>query len=129
MTLGKDIFLYLGCALFLAMFIWLGIALRIAYTRMDELLAYFENSSFISSKAWYRDAGPRYRLLLFGAMAGCATFNAYQIRHGIISAEDIKNLPQPVRRMLVRMHLVNLALIAALVTLIVVAKIWIFEEW
>lgn len=128
MTLGKEIFLYLGCTLFLAMFIWLGIALRIAYTRMDELLAYFKNSSFISSKAWYRAAGPRFQLLLFGAIAGCATFNGYMIRHGVISAEDIKNLPQPVRQMLVRMHQASWVILLALLTLVVVAKIWIFEE-
>ncbi|MDI3357836.1 hypothetical protein MO767_26330 [Pseudomonas sp. UYIF39] len=104
------------------MFIWIGVALYMAYTKMDVMLGCLKNSSSVMSMASLRHGGPWGKLLLVGGVSGFITFPGFYLRRGSINAEDVNNFPAPLRRKLVALQWTVIGLFAALALLVAVGK-------
>jgi len=104
------------------MFIWIGVALYMAYTKMDVMLGCLKNSSSVMSMASLRHGGPWGKLLLVGGVSGFITFPGFYLKRGSINAEDVNNFPVPLRRKLVALQWTVIGLFAALALLVAVGK-------
>ncbi|WP_423144599.1 hypothetical protein [Pseudomonas chlororaphis] len=80
--------------------IWIGVALHMAYTKMDELLDHLKNCSAIMARAPLKHGGPWGKLLLIGGISGIVTFPGFYLKRGELSAEDLKNFPALFKRKL-----------------------------
>ena len=97
---ADTVFLCVGLICFGGMFIWIGVALYLAYTRMDEILEYLKNCSAVMIRAPLRFAGPWGKLLLIGGISGIVTFPGVYLKHGGVCVEDLKEFPAPLKRKL-----------------------------
>ncbi|WCM50287.1 hypothetical protein OH720_25520 [Pseudomonas sp. WJP1] len=101
MSKTEMIFGALGGVILLLIFVWLVIALHMAYTKMDVLFGHLKNSPAITVLAFWRHAGPSGRLRMISNIAHYVSSPRRGIENGTISAEDIENLPMPIKRKLV----------------------------
>ena len=104
------------------LFIWIGVALSMAYTRMDTMLDHLKKSPCAMSIASLSHGGPWGKLLLIGGVSGFITFPGFYLKRGRISAEDINNFPVPLRRQLVALQWTVIGLFAALALLVTIGK-------
>ncbi|BBN56315.1 hypothetical protein TRE132_44400 [Pseudomonas chlororaphis subsp. aurantiaca] len=70
MSTPEIVFGYLGGVVILGILVWIGVALHMAYTKMDELLDHLKNCSAIMVRAPLRHGGPWGKLLLIGGSPG-----------------------------------------------------------
>ncbi|EJN29620.1 hypothetical protein PMI35_02491 [Pseudomonas sp. GM78] len=101
MSKTEMIFGALGGVILLLIFVWLVVALHMAYTKMDVLFGHLKNSPAITVLAFWRHAGPSGRLRMISNIAHYVSSPRRGIENGTISAEDIENLPMPIKRKLV----------------------------
>ncbi|MEB2626693.1 hypothetical protein [Pseudomonas sp. YuFO8] len=101
MSKASMIFGALGGVILLLIFIWLVVALHMAYTKMDVLFGHLKNSPAITVLAFWRHAGPSGRLRMIGNIAHYVSSPRRGIENGTISAEDIENLSAPIKCKLV----------------------------
>lgn len=118
MSQSELAFGFLGGTVILSMFIWIGVALYLTHTSMDEMLKHLKNSPTVVTLAFCRRSGIWGKLMLIGGISGFVTFPRRHIKNGSVSAEDIESLPTPLKRKLVILHL------SALVLLISVFLLW-----
>ncbi|MGE8177640.1 hypothetical protein [Pseudomonas fluorescens] len=108
---ADKIFLAVGPVDFAGIFIWIGVALYIAYTKATFLLNPFKNSPFIINLTPLRHGGPWRKLLLVGSISGIVTFPSFYIKRGTINPEDTNNFPSQLKLKLVIFHWIGLALL------------------
>ena len=116
-----------GClcgAVIVCMFVWIVLALRIAFTQMDLMLGLLRNCSFIDSLAKFKQGGLWGKLLLVGSVSGVVTFPGLYIRRGIVDAEDIRRFPVQLKRRLVFLQWAGIVLVSLLFLLVLVSKIF-----
>lgn len=113
---GDKILLAIILANFAGIFLWIGICLHLAYTKMDLMLAYLKNSPAIKVWAPMRQGGPWGKLLLAGGISGLVTFSRFQIEKGQLSAEDLASFPADLKRKLIRLQWCSIGLIVVMVT-------------
>jgi hypothetical protein len=117
MTVPMFIVGYLCGLVLISIFVWISVALHMAYTKMLECL---KNSSSILALASLRHGGPWGRLLLIGGISGLVTFPNFYSKRGGINMDDINKLPVSLKRKLVTLQwcvIVLLALLALFVSL------------
>jgi hypothetical protein len=120
-TIDK-VFLTVGLIDFGGAVICIGVALHMAYTKMDVLLDCFKTSPAVRSLAALRHGGPWGRLLVVSGISGFVTFSGFYIKRGTISAEDINNLPPQIRNRLVVFQWCAIGLLVVMVGVGVVAQ-------
>jgi hypothetical protein len=111
---------YLCGLVLISIFVWISVALHMAYTKTDQMLEYLKNSSSILALASLRHGGPWGRLLLIGDISGLVTFPNFYAKRGGINMDDINKLPVSLKRKLVTLQwcvIVLLALLALFVSL------------
>jgi hypothetical protein len=81
------IFGALGGVILLLSFVWLVVALHMAYTKMDVLFGHLKNSPAITVLAFWRHAGPSGRLRMISNIAHYVSSPRRGIENGSISAE------------------------------------------
>lgn len=116
-----------GClcgAVIVCMFVWIVLALRIAFTQMDLMLGFLRNCSFIGSLAKFKQGGLWGKLLLVGSVSGVVTFSGLYIRLRTVDAEDIRRIPVQLKRRLVFLQWAGIVLINLLFLLVLVSKIF-----
>lgn len=118
-SLADKIFLVAGVFDFGGIFVCVGVALHMAYTRMDLMLEHLKNCSAVMVQAPLRDGGPWGKLLLVGWIAGVVTFPGYYLKHGGVSIEDLNNFPVPLKKKLIALKWAAIVLLAALILLFV----------
>jgi hypothetical protein len=91
------VFLAVGLIDFGGAIVCIGVALHMAYTKMDVLLDHFKHSPAVIALTPLRHGGPWGKLLIVGGISGFVTFPVFYIKRGSISAEDINNLPAPIK--------------------------------
>jgi hypothetical protein len=101
MSPAKFAFGLFGGAIFLMIFIWVGFALYLAYTRLDVMLKHLKNSTAVMALSHYRHLGAWGHFHLIAGIAALVAFPDRHIKSGSLSAEDIDNLPAPIKRKLV----------------------------
>ncbi|ETD34924.1 hypothetical protein [Pseudomonas chlororaphis] len=82
MNTPEIVFGYLGRVVILGAFVWIGVALHMAYTKLDELLDHLKNCSAIMARAPLRHGGPWGKLLLIGGISGIVTFSGFYLKRG-----------------------------------------------
>lgn len=125
---AREVFILLGGGtLFLGIFVWIGVALHMAYTKMDIILKHLSNCSTIMARAPLRHGGPWGKLLLIGGISGVVTFPGVYLKHGGVSIEDLNNFPTPLKRKLAIIQWTGIGLLSAIVLLWGIGKIagWI----
>ncbi|MGR6740086.1 hypothetical protein [Pseudomonas chlororaphis] len=100
MSTPEIVFGYMGGVVILGILVWIGVALHMAYTKMDELLDHLKNCSAIMVRAPLRHGGPWGKLLLIGGISGIVTFPGFYLKRGELSTEDLNNFPAPFKRKL-----------------------------
>lgn len=98
MSMPNMIFGYLCGVVILGLFVWIGVALHMAYTKMDELLELLKNCSAIMARVPLRHGGPWGKLLLIGGISGIVTFPSFYLKRGELSANDLNHFPAPLKR-------------------------------
>ena len=119
---ADTVFLCVGLICFGGMFIWIGGALYLAYTRMDEMLEYLKNCSAVMIRAPLRFAGPWGKLLLIGGISGIVTFPGVYLKHGGVCVEDLKEFPVPLKRKLAVIQWTGIILLSMMLTLFCFGK-------
>ncbi|MBD0682418.1 MULTISPECIES: hypothetical protein [Pseudomonas] len=105
----------------LGIYIWIGIALYLGYTKGEELSAYFKNSSSLITVDTHKHTGPFGKLQLIGGIASVVTFPRFFVKRGLVSAEDIERFPHPCRRKLI---VLQWSVIGLLATLVFLVSLW-----
>ncbi|WP_411389193.1 hypothetical protein [Pseudomonas sp. MPB23] len=113
---------YLSALVIVCMFVWIGIALHMAYTKMDLMLEHFKNCSAIMNRAPLRHGGPWGKLLLIGGISGIVTFPGFYLKRGGLSAEDLNNFPAPLKRKLALIQWSVIGLLSAMTLLALIGK-------
>lgn len=106
---------YLCGFVLVCMYMWIAIALHMAYTKMDTMLEHLKNSSSVMALAPLKHGGPWGRLLLIGGISGFLTFPKLYARRGGVSPEDLKKFPEPLKRQLTMLYWSVMILIISLV--------------
>lgn len=119
---GEKIFLCIWLIYFASAVSWIGIALYLAYNKMDLMLKHMKNSPAIMSRVFLINAGLSGRMHVFGAIMGLMVVPSIFIRKGVVSAEDIKSFPADLKRKLVVMQWVVFGLLLVMCGLGLYAK-------
>lgn len=101
MSTAEFIFGYLGGVVVLCTFVWIGVALKIAYANMAAILEHLKNCPAIVARAPLNNGGPWGKLLLIGGISGIVTFPAFYLKRGELNLEDLNNFPALLKRKLV----------------------------
>ena len=101
LSTAEKIFLCVALIDFGSIFVWIGIALHLSYTKMDLMLAHLKNCPAVMIRAPFKDGGPSGRLFVQGAIMGLMTTPRLYLRDGGASAEDLKNFPADLKRKLI----------------------------
>jgi hypothetical protein len=101
---ADKVFLCVGLIDFGGIFVWIGIALHLAYTKMDLMLAHLKNCPAVMIRAPFKNGGPSGRLFVQGAIMGLMTTPRLYLRDGGASAEDLKNFPADLKRKIIILH-------------------------
>ncbi|SDZ67004.1 hypothetical protein [Pseudomonas sp. NFIX28] len=123
MSTPEIVFGYLGGVVILGAFVWIGVALHMAYTKLDELLDHLKNCSAIMARAPLKHGGPWGKLLLIGGISGIVTFPGFYLKRGELSAEDLNNFPAPFKRKLAVLQWSVIGLLGFAALLWVIGKI------
>lgn len=73
---------YLSCLIIFSMLIWLGIMLRLAYTKLDLMLEYLKNCPAVMTRASLKNGGPAGRLFVLSGIIGVVTRPKIYLRDG-----------------------------------------------
>ncbi|WP_426247264.1 hypothetical protein [Pseudomonas sp. TWR3-1-1] len=123
MSAAEFVFGYLGGAVLLGVLIWIGVALYLAYTKTDLMLAHLKNCPAIMVRAPLRNGGPWGKLLLIGGISGIITFPNFYLKRGELSADDLSKFPASLRRKLILMQWSIIVLFSFAFLLWVVGKV------
>jgi hypothetical protein len=96
--------LWVGLIGFGGVFVSLGIALHLAYTKMDMMLDHLKNCPAVMIRAPFKNGGPGGRLFVLGAIMGLMTVPRLYLRDGGASAADLKSFPADLKRKLIVLH-------------------------
>ena len=114
---AHKIFLYISITGFGGLIVFLGIALHLAYTKMDFMLDHLKNCPSIMVRAPFKNEGLWGRMFVLGAIMGVMTIPNFYIRGGGANANDLKSFPEGLRRKLIILHWSGVFFIALLLGL------------
>ncbi|MCK3838924.1 MULTISPECIES: hypothetical protein [Pseudomonas] len=123
MTTAQFALGWLCVVVIVGMFVWIGIALHMAYTKMDLMLTHLKNCSAIMIRAPLRHGGPWGKLLLVGGISGIVTFPGFYLKRGGMSVEDLSNFPVALKRKLAVLQWSVIALLLVMLSLAAVIKL------
>ncbi|MEW7856404.1 hypothetical protein SAMN05660489_00207 [Pseudomonas sp. LAMO17WK12:I10] len=97
---AEDVFFIFVIASFALAFLFIGTQLYFAYFRMNEILSSLSNSRGIQSRRSVMGTDPFTRFFILISVGGMLTFYKRSLKGGDLDAEDYKNFPGPLRRMI-----------------------------
>lgn len=93
-----------------AIFVLMGVFLYVGYSCMEEMLGHLENCQVIQQRKFLMHVGPWGTVMLTASIAGIMTFPGIHLRHGGVSQMDLDAFPSALKRKLILLHIVNIAL-------------------
>ena len=99
--LGAGLFIFAGC------FGFVGVALYVAYAKLDLMLDYFKNSPVVTIRASLKNGGPWGRLFVLGGIVGVIKTPGFYTPDGGACAEDIANFPKTLKARLIALYTVG----------------------
>jgi hypothetical protein len=112
-----------GLFSFGGMIFFLGVSLRLAYTKMDLMLGHLKNCPAVMNRVFFLNSGPKGRLFVLGGIIGLMITPRIYLRDGGASAEDLDNFPADLRRKLIILHWAGWVPILTLFGMIAVVKL------
>ena len=122
-SVAHKIFLCVSIFGFGGLLIFLGVALHLAYTRMDVMLDHLKNCPSIMVRVPYKNGGAWGRLFVLAAIMGIMTMPNIYLRNGGANAKDLQSFPRSLRRKLIVLHWSGLVFITLLLGLFVVSTL------
>ena len=113
LSLMAVVFAFTFAGILVAIFALMGVFLYLGYMRVEEFLACLENCYAIQQRKFLMYCGPWGRIMLMGAIAGIVTFPGVFLKHGGVSKSDLDNFPFFLKRKLVVLHILSIALLVA----------------
>ena len=101
LTTADKIFLCVGLIDIGGLLVWLGVALHLAYTKMDIMLIHLKNSPAVTIRVPFKSGGPWGKLFLLGGIMSAVTTPGIYLRDGGVNIEEIRNFPTHLKRKLV----------------------------
>ncbi|PPA03289.1 hypothetical protein C4E44_14970 [Pseudomonas sp. MWU12-2312b] len=98
---ANKIFLCVGLIDLVGLFVWLGVTLHLAYTKMDIMLIHLKNSPAVTIRVPFKNGGPWGKLFLLGGIMSAVTTPGIYLRDGGVNIEEIKSFPTHLKRKLV----------------------------
>ena len=120
MSTAKFVVGYLNGVVILLLWVWIGVALHMAYTKMDLILSHLKNCRAVKARASLKNGGPWGKLLLIGGISSFVAFPGVHLSKGELSQDDLENLPHPLKRKLVALQWSVWVLLAAMSVLVLV---------
>lgn len=100
-ALGAGLFIFTGCLVFL------GIALYVAYTKLEEMLSHLKNCPAVMIKAPFKNGGPWGKLFVLGGIVSVIKTPGLYTPDGGASIEDIANFPKALRARIITLYRVG----------------------
>ncbi|WPN46788.1 MULTISPECIES: hypothetical protein [unclassified Pseudomonas] len=123
LSTADKVFLVVSLIDFGGMIACIGVALHLAYTRMDELLEHLKNCSAIMIRAPLRHGGPWGKLLLVGGISGIVTFPNFYLKRGQLNPEELRDFPAQLKRTLARLQWSLISFLLLMLVLWVVVEL------
>ena len=100
-TLGVGLFIFAGC------FGFVGVALYVAYAKLDVMLGYFKNTPAVIIRSPLKNGGPWGRLFVLGGIVGVIKTPGFYIPDGGACVEDIASFPEGLKARLIALYKVG----------------------
>lgn len=97
--------------------------LFLANTKMDILQSCFKNSWGVTGGSAFEYSGVWGRIMIIGRISGCVTFSTFYIKRGILSADDLKELPASLKRKLIALQWIGIILLIVMFGLAFIAEL------
>lgn len=127
MTFAMTFASYMCGAVIIGSFVWIGVAMYFAHTKMEKLLELLPNCTAVTDHVFVRNIGTWGKLLLIGGIAGLVTFPGIHLKYGRASISDLEKIPFLLKRKLKILHLCGLGLLIGLFISVGLASI--FEKY
>ncbi|KAB0494797.1 hypothetical protein [Pseudomonas vancouverensis] len=122
MNTANLVFISLGGVFVVGVFLSLGSALYISYTKGDQISTHFKKGSTYLAHGIYRRSSFYGRVHLIGWISSALTFPQFFLKRGLVSAEEIDSFPFKLKRQLVILQWTFIGLFIAMVLLVIVGK-------
>lgn len=122
-SIAHKIFLCVSIIGFGGLMIFLGVALHLAYARMDVMLDHLKNCPSVMVRAPFKNGGVRGKLFVLAAIMGMMTMPNLYLRDGGANAKDLQNFPRRLRRKLIVLHWGGVVFIVLLLGLFAVTAL------
>lgn len=110
LSLAAVVLAFTFAGILVGVFALMGVFLYVGYSRMEEMLGHLENCQAIQQRKFLMHVGPWGTVMLTASIAGIMTFPGIYLRHGGVSQADLDAFPSPLKRKLILLHIVNIAL-------------------
>ncbi|KAB0493894.1 hypothetical protein [Pseudomonas vancouverensis] len=120
LSAADTLFLVIGVVDISGMFAGIGYMLFLANTKMDLLQKAFKNSWGVTGAGY---GGVWAKLMVVGRISGYVTFSTFYIDRGVVSADDLKNLPISLRRKLMALQWGGIVLLTVMFGLALAAEL------
>lgn len=120
LSAAHKIFLSISIIGFGGLLIFLGVALHLAYTKMDMMLGHLKNCPSIMVRAPFKNGGPWGKLFVLGAIMGVMTMPNFYLRDGGADAKDLQSFPRGLKHKLILLHWAGIIFIILLLGLFAV---------
>lgn len=114
---AEKVYLCVGLIGFAGVFVYLGCAMHLVYTKMELMLGHLKNCPAVMIRAPFKNGGPWGKMfVLVGIMAVIIAPRLYLLDGGA-SSEDLKNFPARLKRKMIVMHWCGVSCLLILVGL------------
>lgn len=123
LSIADTLFLVIGVIDISGMLAGIGYMLFLAKTKMDVLQRCFKNSWGVTGPDAFQYSGAWGRVMIIGRISGYVTFSTFYIKRGILSADDLKKLPVSLKRKLIALQWIGIALLVVMFGLALMAEL------
>ncbi|HEN8714483.1 hypothetical protein [Pseudomonas sp. GD03746] len=115
----------LGVIVIISPFLMVGVWVFVAYRYLDRIESILSNSRMVAvNREIYSHAGLLGKVMRLGSVSAMLSMKYFSVRKGLLDNDEVTKVPIDLQRLLVRLWIIQILLIA----LIVLFFIWI-EYW
>ncbi|KAF1310358.1 hypothetical protein BLX42_14515 [Pseudomonas sp. SG-MS2] len=115
----------LGVIVIISPFLMVGVWVFVAYRYLDRIESILSNSRMVAvNREIYSHAGLLGKVMRLGSVSAMLSMKYFSVRKGLLDNDEVTKVPIDLQRLLVRLWIIQILLIA----LIVLFFVWI-EYW
>lgn len=123
LSTADTLFLVLGVVDISGMFAGIGYMLFLANTKMDVLQKCFKNSWGVTQGNAFGYSGAWGKIMVIGRISGYVTFSTFYIKRGVLSPDDLNELPVSLKQKLIALQWVGIILLVVMFGLALLAEL------